>query len=342
MNKFGTIFGVELGRMFKSKTFIVIVILILIFSILMVVTTEIMKEVLPPVVNGDGKSAETHLTEYKAALALYDEQVSSGAIKKRFNDTTRIKLTSAIAYYEYLIENDLDPSTTYPYTTDFVFGNMFTTGIGLSGLIMDIGMQLALIMMVIFACRNMAGEISEGNMRMLLLRPVTRGKVFTAKWLAVFVIGFITMAGTTVLGMIYSLLRMDIGSKAVVMVLNNSKAFLSNSVGIFGLNFFSNLLYMFVILQLTYYIGTVSKSKVAGMVVGLVFVFGGNLLSQLLNLIALGYIDISNNLNISMAFQLGSVPINGMNLYSMLIISLVYLSIFMTTNYLVFKSQDIS
>lgn len=122
-----------------------------------------------------------------------------------YSDTSKYALTEEVTICKYLIESN---TYDYNYLSSFNFNQVS----GLEPNAFDYTiytMQILTILIAIFtifyACSSIAGDQSNGTMKMIAIRPFSRNKLFTGKYLSCFMFAtlltFISFVASFVVGM---------------------------------------------------------------------------------------------------------------------------------------------
>lgn len=341
MNKFFSVFSAELKKCFKARSFIVISIVLVIFLVLVFIMGEALLPALTPT-GGEADDPAIALLYYQEQLKLI-ENTDTG----KPHDLSLDRCKAIVAYYQYLVDNNLKQSDAYPYSGAASALSNGDIGFGMVGMGMNGIWEIILIFVIIMAAGNFAGELSNGRMKMLLIRPIDRNKVLSAKWLATFVAGASLMVASTVILMIYALARFDVTGGTAVMVANVAgtyKAFAVSGIGTIFIEFGIYLFGMFAFMQLTYCIGTLVRGRVAALILPLGLLFLGGLVDILLKYIYLGYASFTANIMLMNFLAIPSANtgmMRGMNIIASTCVSVVYTAVFMIVSYLRFNRQDI-
>lgn len=341
MGKFRAIYATELTKIIKSRAIIITFILILLTTLLLGITNGIFKEVeFKYDTESEGfTTPEEGVIYYQTLIAEFDKQIASGEYDVKFDDKAYYASKSCLAYYTYLVENDLTMADAAPYGESMIFN--LGSGLGFIQTALPVAVVIIIIFAIVMACTNLAGEFSSGVINMALLRPIKRSSLISAKWLAVFTVSIVLLIIEFVILMAVSTFAFNISNISTVLIVNGTKAIGISTVGLLSMELAYAVFSIFAYIQLAYFISSLTKSKTAGIVLPLIYLLASELITFLLGKIYIGYIDFGANISLLNCFTINGAPFNGMNIYSCAIISLIYIAIFMFTSYRMFIKKDI-
>lgn len=110
-----------------------------------------------------------------------------------YNELSKYSINEEIQIYNYLIENN---KFDYNYLTSFNFNQ--ASGATSNAYDYTVyAMQILSILIIVFstfyACSSIAGDQSSGTMKMIAIRPYTRTKLFSGKFLSCLMFGILLM-----------------------------------------------------------------------------------------------------------------------------------------------------
>ncbi len=234
-----------------------------------------------------------------------------------------------IAVNEYRIEHDLSPNGDYSiweFVTDALpiidFAGMFT---------------------IIIAAGIVASEFNWGTIKLLLIRPITRGKILVAKYLSVLLFALavlgICFGYSSVLG--FALFG---GPETATPYLNyhegtvTEQSMFVHLLISYGLNSIS----MFMLATMAFMISAVFRSSSLAIGISLFLMFTG---SQLTSLVAMKYdwakYILFANTNLNQYFE-GYPLVEGMTLPFSVIMLVIYFVLFQLLAHIVFKKRDVA
>lgn len=337
MKKFNSLLSIEMQKIFKTKFIYIMVIVLLLISLIMVGAYEMINSI------GIDLEGDAAYESPQAALQYYDgiieevkAGVNNGSISNAYYENVIGNLYRQREYYAYLVNNNLGFNDAAPYS----LGSMNMNYIDFTRMISEIALSFSVIVIIVIGSRNMAGEISSGSMKMILIRPVSRSKVMTAKMAAALISGVGIYILFTILGGIYGMARFGLSAKAFIMATESSAAMIP-AVGVLAIELLSGLLQLFAFMMLTYCIGVTMKSKVASLAIPLVLLLAGNIIATLLQYVFIGYVEFAFNLNFMQALQPMVQLFKGINVYSMLTITILWVTGLSLLSYYKFRKYTI-
>jgi len=326
MRDFFTLVSIENTKVWKrlsSKVMLIIMIVILLAGNGISKYIETRKNDSNKITVSENWKEETQkqLNEDKAQLTQMEKQTKSmgrvglGTFKKR------------IAEAEYRINNNIKPEAEENIWTRIV-------GFDMSGFI-------ALLLMI--ACTALvAGEFSEGTMKMMVSRPYSRSEILSAKLVATILYGLVLLITSIVLNFIASGVLFGFnGIGAKEMLWTGSKILyvpaVLKAMIIFGLGFLTVLTYVIIAFALS--AAFRSRSLATGFSLFL-YLVAGNLLGLLAIFFSWGKYLPFILTNFSTYIKLGST-IEGTSLGFALASAAVYSILFCFGGYFVFVKRDI-
>lgn len=194
---------------------------------------------------------------------------------------------------------------------------------------------------IVIGAGSYAGEMKNGTLKMLFMRPITRNKLTTAKLLALLSM----LTGLLIIGVVvsylYGLIRFGASPSAkVLFVFNAMGAFIGTSGLGLVFNIFFGILQALAFCIFAFAMGTITKNKTFSLIVCLIVQLG--LFSLIFSLLKMGRFLFSS------ASSLGSyigvtyaIPAGG-NFFIALPMFLGYLAIFILSTYIIFNKRDIA
>lgn len=263
-------------------------------------------------------------------------QMENESLKKQIEELKGQVPEGQINYYkqeiavnEYRIEHDLSPNGDYSiweFVTDALpiidFAGMFT---------------------IIIAAGIVASEFNWGTIKLLLIRPISRGKILVAKYLSVLLFALavlgICFGYSSVLG--FALFG---GPETATPYLNyhegtvTEQSMFVHLLISYGLNSIS----MFMLATMAFMISAVFRSSSLAIGISLFLMFTG---SQLTSLVAMKYdwakYILFANTDLTQYFE-GYPLVEGMTLPFSVIMLVIYFVLFQLLAHIVFKKRDVA
>ncbi len=251
---------------------------------------------------------------------------------------------SMLAKYNYLFENN---------KKSLDFANPLTIGVTSNGdinaydysyFVLKIFSFVIIIYAIMACCHSIAGEVKEGSMRYLAIRPVSRKELFFGKWLSVIFMSTILIIFSSIISLCVGSAVYGMSSKTILTVFNGTTAFTIHPLGMIGIYLLSLLFELLVYSLLGMLLSVLFKSDLMSVTVLLML--------YLLNTLVPIFVQEANSWltyypfsHISLYALFGSavyaVPYNFFNLvfgakvytgtHALLTISVILLTIFITS-----------
>ncbi|MBU3179719.1 ABC transporter permease [Clostridium psychrophilum] len=278
------------------------------------------------------KVSQNWKQELKQGVALQKIQLKQA--EKSNDNMSKMAIGSSkkiIAESEYRIKNNIKPETK---NSVWQRSTEFATSAGYGGIIA--------LLLIISCSALVAGEFSEGTMKMMISRPYKRYEILSAKLIATILYGLILMGITfflnfIMIGIFYGFNGM--GAKEMLWTSNKIiyVPALLKTIIIFALEFLQVLVYVIV----AFTISAISRSRsiATGFSLFLLLVVSG-IMQQLAIYFSWGkYLPFG--LTNFAAFITQGAYVDGTTLSFGIIISAIYSIIFCFIGYFVFQKRDI-
>jgi len=330
MSNFLTLVSIENTKLWKRLS---TKIMLIIMVVIIILATSFLKYYnVSNKISNTGTVSETWKQELQKNVDSQKVQLKNAESEKNKMLKTSIgSLKKSIAEGEYSINNDIKPeakTNVWARSTNFYVSA-------------NLGALIALFL-VISCSALVAGEFSEGTMKMMISRPYKRHEILSAKLIATILYGLVLLVTTFLL----NFLMMGIffgfdGIGAKEMLWTSSKiiylpAALKTFI-VFGLDFLQVLVYVI----LAFAISAISRSRSIATGFSLFLLLVG---SSIMLLVAL-YFNWGKYLPLAMSgfasFVTIGATIDGTTLTFALIISAIYSIIFCFAGYYVFEKRDI-
>ncbi len=193
---------------------------------------------------------------------------------------------------------------------------------------------------IVIAAGLYADEYSRGTIKLIMLRPVTKNQVTTAKLLALFthLIGILGIA--SLIGYIYGAIAYkSVSLEKIYVVFNGSSVFVSTVGGTVFYKMFFSVVKILSYATLSYAIGTILRKKTPAIILSFIVYLG--IISALFSFFDGERFIFSTNTDLSVYFGFGSNFMNGGNFFIALPMLVVYLAAIIVSTYLVVNKRDV-
>lgn len=314
MKSFSNAFAGECYKIFrKGKIFILLGVLVAL-ALLLTFGYEILQDF------GGAFDINIDMETIDEDIAMLEENIANytPAIKDGLVDNSLYELKATLAYLKYLKANNLRSG-------DFVVaGQEGLDSAGYIDAVLNSAFSIITLFAVIIICRSWGGEKSDGTLKMQLLRPVGRKKMYGAKVLSVWCISALAFIALILFAQIVAMIKFGVATKKVIYVVVATKVGVMPYMGYLALQIVFKLFALFAYIQFGALMCNLTWKKGNGMALAiLACIFAPNL-ETLLGYLYVGYVGMFINLEFMSALSLTGPALRGMNLVSMIIISMVY------------------
>lgn len=193
---------------------------------------------------------------------------------------------------------------------------------------------------IVIGAGLLADEYSKGTIKLLMLRPIGKNELTTAKLLAMFthLVGILGIA--SLVGYIYGAIAFKSTSLDKVFVVFNSKSVFTSTQGaVVFYNMFFKTVALLSTVTLSYAIGTVTKRKTLGIILTLIIDFG--IVSAIFGVFGGSIFLFSTNVDFSQFFGFSNSMEKGANFFISLPLYIAYMTAILATLYVTVKKRDI-
>ena len=186
------------------------------------------------------------------------------------SDYSSYNSNSLLERYSYLFENN---KTEYDYARPLTIGvtsNDEINAYDYSYFVLKIFSFVIIIYAIMSACHSIAGEIKEGSMRYLAIRPVSRTNMFFGKWFAIIIMSIILMLFSFVISLCVGGAVYGFSSNTILTIFNGHHAFTIHPLGMIGIYLGSMLLELIIYSLIAMLLSVLFKSDLMSMTILLV------------------------------------------------------------------------
>lgn len=279
----------------------------------------------------DSKGSVPDNSEWKKGL-----QVQNETYKKELDEmgdalSAEVKTSyeREIAINEYRVKNDLSPNDGYSvwgFLTDasqmIEFAGLFT---------------------IIIAAGIVASEFNWGTIKLLLIRPIKRGKILAAKYLTVLLFGLFMLFILFAFSGIYGMILFGFPSDPVPYLNYYNGTVTEQSMLVHLINYFGlKSINMIMLATMAFMISAAFRNSSLAIGLSLFLMFMGG---QLTRLIAVKYewakYILFANTDLLQYFE-GAPVVEGMTLGFSVIMIIIYFLLFQAVAFYVFKKRDVA
>lgn len=264
-----------------------------------------------------------------------------------YTEVSKYALNEQNTIYDYLLDNN---NFQYNYLTSFNYGKASgatSNAYDYTVYSMQILSVLIIVFTIFYACSSIAGDQSSGTMKMIAIRPYTRNKVFTGKYLSCVMFGLMLIIISTVASFVVGAIMYGAPMSQCLVVFNSSSAITIHPIlllFVYLLSIFVNLLFY---ISLAMFICLLFKSNTLSVFLTTILyatqvVLSGLVGSAWLKYTPFGHFDLFKyfgNSKLGM-FSMNILPDSDF-LTSALVIGLMIV-VFNSLAHLIFKRRDIT
>lgn len=342
-NKFNDLLWCEFYKINRKHTIIKLVAAILVIVLALTVLSAVLKGLLGDVagslVDGNG-SYDERIAALKAEMQAVQEL--SNWTDKLIIGNTIGSYKAKIAVLEFLKAHNyaLGGVTNFSQNDGMMFFKFdffsFTQAC------MSVLMSVVIIFLIVACCKSVNGEYSSGAMKMQLMRPISKNKFFTAKWLSVVVIAEAMTLLSFVLSFILGLILHGPVANNVAFVAGNAVTVVSPIAALI-IDLLLNMIKVFAFTQATMFLCFLCNSYGKAIVLALlmiVFDFG-TYIEYLLALPYVGYLAFFANANWASGISVDAPIFKGMTIWVMIPVTMIWCAFFMWFSYRKFNKKEV-
>lgn len=177
---------------------------------------------------------------------------------------------SLLAKYEFMFENN---KTERDYSAPLTIGiasNGEINAYDYSYFVLRVFSFVIIVYAIMSACHTIAGEIKEGTMRYLSIRPVTRTSLFFGKWLAIMIMASILMVFSLIISLCVGSAVYGFSSHNILTIFNGTTPIVLHPLSMIGIYLISMLAELIIYSLLAMLFSVLFKSDLMSMTILLV------------------------------------------------------------------------
>ncbi|QNO15951.1 ABC transporter permease subunit [Alkalicella caledoniensis] len=232
--------------------------------------------------------------------------------------------------------------------------NQFNSFFLLTMFFSTVGSLLLPLVIVLVASETISGEYSLGTIKLLLIKPFTRVKLYLSKYTALMIYGLFVFAVVSIIGYIIGGFFVGFGGANLTRVVgmeftgNNMSGWFHDYSGAFLVTNFQYILIMLglflvlltAIVAFSMLISVFTKSATISLVATMGLVIFGNILSALMRNFSASKYLLTTHINI-LNYLEGGLVVPGITLTFSVVVILVYTAICLVAGVYSFKRKDI-
>lgn len=271
----------------------------------------------------------TNTTDWKTELAANNKQFEMDIANPDVPDTFKDIQRKQLEINEYRLEHNIAPvegSTLWGWTLDAADIIMFVT-----------------LFTVIVAAGSVASEFSWGTIKLLMIRPATRGKILLSKYLSTIIFALVLLVillitSMLIGGIVYGFDRLDVPHLAYQDGKVVETAMLTHVLSIYGLS----SIQLIMLVTFAFMISTVFRSSSLAIGLAIFLMFMG---AQVTFIIAQKF-DWAKYIlfaNVDLTQYIDGVPmVKGMTMSFSIMMLVIYFIVFNVLSWFIFRKRDIA
>ena len=181
------------------------------------------------------------------------------------NEYSHYNSKSLLERYNFLFEHNKSENDYSKPLTIGVASNDSINGYDYAYFVLKIFSFVIIIYAIMSACHSIAGEIKDGTMRYLSIRPVSRTQMLLGKWFSILLMSTILIIFSAIISICVGWACFDLTSKTILTIFNGSVAITMHPLGMIAIYLLSMLLELIVYSALAMLVSTLFKSDLLGM-----------------------------------------------------------------------------
>ena len=174
---------------------------------------------------------------------------------------------SLLKRYNYLFNHDESESDFARPLTIGVTSNNKINAYDYSYFILKVFAFVIIVYAIMSACHSIAGEIKEGTMRYLAIRPVSRTTLFFGKWLSILLMSFILMLFSLTISLCVGGAVYGFSSEQILAIFNGNFVFTIHPIGMILIYIVSMFLELVVYSLIAMLFSVIFKSDLMSMTI---------------------------------------------------------------------------
>ena len=234
--------------------------------------------------SNNAKIMDELANKYVATLNVYVNLVKNELLVNAFSQVStteqmnlvnlgnysRYNCNSLLERYNYIFEhNKLESDYSLPLTIGIASNNE-ANGYDYAYFVLRVFSFVLIVYAIMSCCHSIAGEIKEGSMRYLAIRPVSRTKLFFGKWLAVIIMNVILMVFSLIISVSVGAAVYGMQAANILTIFNGTTPLVLHPIGMLAIYLFSMLLELMIYSLLAMMLSVWFKSDLLGVTILLV------------------------------------------------------------------------
>ena len=180
-----------------------------------------------------------------------------------------------------MFEKDKSESDFSKPLTIGIASNDETNGYDYAHFVLKVFSFVIIVYSIMSSCHTIAGEIKEGSMRYLAIRPVSRTKLLFGKWLAIISMSVILLIFSSIIALCVGGAVYGFTSKTILTIFNGTTAVTFHPIGMIAISLLSVICEIMIYSLIALLLSCLFRSDLMSMTVLLViYLLNMNFLSR--------------------------------------------------------------
>jgi len=186
------------------------------------------------------------------------------------SDYSSYNSKSLLVKYNYLFENNKSEADFAKPLTIGISSNNKINAYDYAYFILKVFSFIIIVYSILSACHSIAGEIKEGTMRYLSIRPVSRTNMLFGKWLTIVLMSIILMLFSLIISLCVGGAVYGFEGNSILSIFNGNIAFVIHPLGMLGIYLISMLFELVIYSLIALLLSCLFKSDLMSMTILLV------------------------------------------------------------------------
>lgn len=207
---------------------------------------------------------------------------------------------------------------------------------------MSVLMSVVIIFLIVACCKTTSGEYASGAMKMQFLRPISKNKFFTAKWLSVVIVAEALTLFSFGLSLVLGIILFGPNALNVAFVAGKAVTIVPPMAALM-ITLLINMVKVFAYVQATMFISSLCNTYGKAIVLSLLLIaFGfGTYAEYVLAIPYVGYFAFFANADWARGISVTAPIFKGMTIWLMIPVTLAWCAFFMWFSYKRFNKKEV-
>lgn len=213
-----------------------------------------------------------NLVKYELLANAFDFCSTSKQLDlKHIKDYSEYNVKSLKIKYNYLFENN---KFDYNYANPLTIGNTSNTKINTydyAYFILRLFSFVIIAYAIMQACHAIAGEVKDGTMRYIAVKPISRNEIFFGKLLAIISMSAILMIFSSIIALLVGGTVYGFETQQILTIFNSSKVLIMHPMAMLSIYLISLLIEVIIYSSIAMFVSTLLRSDLFAMTIMLLW-----------------------------------------------------------------------